>query len=145
MDLSEILKNLAEFSDTEDRFRFLYEIGLMLGPMPKELYCDQNKVHGCSSQVWIQTLVSDDVEGALILTFRGDSDSHIVRGLLTIVMGIYSGRRASEILELDPAPIFQAVGLGDQITSQRANGIRALISRIQKDARDLLRGSAQSP
>ena len=136
MDLDEIFQNLANFENDDDRFRFLYELGLMLGPMRRELYCEENRVHGCSSQVWLQTFLSHD-GGSPVLSFRGDSDSHIVRGLLTIVIGVYSGRRATEILELDPAPIFQAIGLGNQIASQRANGIRALISRIQKDARDL--------
>jgi cysteine desulfuration protein SufE len=136
MELDEIFQNLADFENDDDRFRFLYELGLMLGPMPKEVYSVANRVLGCSSQVWLQTLVSHNAAGSPILTFRGDSDSHLVRGLLTIVVGIYSDHPTSKILEIDPTPIFRAVGLGDQINSQRANGIRALISRIQQDARD---------
>jgi cysteine desulfuration protein SufE len=138
MSLNQILSNFSVMTSDEDRFRYLHELGLMLGPMPKEIYAPRYKIHGCSAQVWLQTLISSYDDGAPVLTFRGDSDSHVVRGLLAIVMELYSGQRAEEIIKIDASPIFDAVGLGGQLNSQRANGLRALLSRIKNDARDAL-------
>lgn len=138
MSLDDIFLNFSAMTNDEDRFRYLYELGLMLGPMPKEVYEPRYKIHGCSAQVWLQTLISCREDGAAVLTFRGDSDSHVVRGLLAIALELYSGQLAEEIIRIDASPIFDAVGLGGQLNAQRANGLRALISRIKDDARDAL-------
>jgi cysteine desulfuration protein SufE len=139
MELPEILRNFSEMTSDDERFRYLYELGLMLGPMPKEVYEPQNRVHGCTSQVWLETLIDKDKSGPPVLIYRGDSDAHIVRGLLAILLELFSGRTATEIIQIDPSPVFEAIGFEDLINSQRGNGLRALISRIKNDARDALR------
>lgn len=138
MTLTDILRNFSDMKDEEDRLRYLYELGLTLGPMPRSVYDERNRVTGCSNRVWLQTLIGEDDEGETVLAFRGDSDSHLVRGLLLIVVEVFSARRPAEILELDPAPVLESIGLAAQLNAQRTNGVRALISRIRKDARDLL-------
>jgi cysteine desulfuration protein SufE len=138
MSLARILENFAELENDDNRFRYLFQLGISLGPMPKDVYEPQHKVHGCSNQVWLLTRVERDEAGEPVLIFLGDSDAQIVRGLLAIVFELYSSRPAAKILEIDPQPVFAAIGLGGQLSSQRANGLRALISRITNDARDAL-------
>lgn len=138
LELAEIIKNISVMTSDDERFRYLYELGLMLGPMPKEVYLPENRVHGCSSQAWLQTLVGHDESGSPVLMFRGDSDAHIVRGLLAILFKFYSGHSAVEVIQMDPSSIFKAIGFESHINSQRGNGLRSLILRIRRDAQELL-------
>ena len=71
-----------------------------------------------------------------MLSFRGDSDAHIVRGLVALVLALYSGRPASEIVETDAAPLFAEIGLAEHLTPQRANGLRSMVERIKHEARE---------
>lgn len=140
MAIDDIIGNFELLEEWEDRYRYLIELGRTLEPLPKEAYTDANKVRGCASQVWLETTRGRDAGGAPVLTFRGDSDAHIVRGLVALVLALYSGRRAQEIVETDAAPLFKQLGLADHLTPQRANGLRSMVERIRKEARDALPG-----
>ncbi|MBB3809588.1 SufE family protein [Pseudochelatococcus contaminans] len=133
--LEEILDNFAFLDDWDDRYRYLIELGRMLEPLPEDAHTDRNKVHGCASQVWLDAKVENEPEGAPRLIFRGDSDAHIVRGLIALAFAIYSGRPARDILQTDALPIFDRLGLGAHLTPQRSNGLRSMVDRIKADAR----------
>ncbi|GLI94909.1 SufE family protein [Methylocystis echinoides] len=129
-----IAEEFLRLEDWDDRYRYLIQLGLKLGPMPRDAYVDSNRVHGCSNNVWLQTIVSADADGSPRLSFRADSDAHIVRGHLAIVLDIYSDHTADEILASDPSLLFSALGLSKELGSNRANGLRARVTRIKNDA-----------
>jgi cysteine desulfuration protein SufE len=134
MPIDDIIGNFELLEEWEDRYRYLIELGRTLEPLPKEAYTDENKVRGCASQVWLETTRGQDAAGAPTLAFRGDSDAHIVRGLVALVLALYSGRRAQEIVETDAAPLFKQLGLAEHLTPQRANGLRSRVERIKREA-----------
>jgi cysteine desulfuration protein SufE len=134
MPIDDIIGNFELLEEWEDRYRYLIELGRTLEPLPKEAYTDENKVRGCASQVWLETTRGQDAAGAPTLAFRGDSDAHIVRGLVALVLALYSGRRAQEIVETDAAPLFKQLGLAEHLTPQRANGLRSMVERIKREA-----------
>ncbi len=130
--LQEIIDDFAFLEEWEDRYRFVIELGKALPDLAEDKRSAANKVQGCASQVW---LVSHTGEGAdPVMTFEGDSDAHIVRGLVAIVLAIYSGKRASEIAALDAIDTFNTIGLVEHLSSQRANGLRSMIKRIREEA-----------
>jgi cysteine desulfuration protein SufE len=131
--LSEIRSDFAVLDDWEDRYRYVIELGRTLSPLPEQLRTDANKVRGCASQVWLATHLEPS-GGAPRLTFEGDSDAHIVRGLIAILFAIYDGKRADEILAIDAVPIFDTLGLREHLTPQRSNGFAAMVARIKADA-----------
>lgn len=131
-----IEEDFSLLDDWEDRYRYLIDLGRSLDPLPDEARSDANKVRGCASQVWLETKVAHDEEP--VLTFRGDSDAHIVRGLVALALSFYSGRTASQILEKDALDLFRKLDLTAHLTPQRSNGVRALIERIRSDARRAL-------
>ncbi|BDV33547.1 SufE family protein [Methylocystis iwaonis] len=136
MVIDDIIGNFEMLDEWEDRYRYLIELGRTLEPLPKEAYTDDNKVRGCASQVWLETTPGEDAAGAPTLTFRGDSDAHIVRGLVALVLALYSGRPAQEIIDTDAAPLFKQLGLAEHLTPQRANGLRSMVERIKREARE---------
>ncbi|MEF3367908.1 SufE family protein [Methylocystis sp. 9N] len=140
MQIDEIIGNFELLDEWEDRYRYLIELGRTLEPLPKDAYTDANKVRGCASQVWLETTRARDLDGRAVLSFRGDSDAHIVRGLVALVLALYSGRPAQEIIETDAAPLFKELGLAEHLTPQRANGLRSMVERIKKEAREALAG-----
>jgi cysteine desulfuration protein SufE len=89
-----------------------------------------NKVRGCASQVWLVTEPRADGR----VDFRGDSDAHIVRGLIAVLLSIFSGRTPEEILAIDPRAAFERLGFADALTPQRSNGVFSMIERIRRDA-----------
>jgi cysteine desulfuration protein SufE len=136
-ELDEIIDNFSFLDEWEDRYRYLIELGRALDPLPPSAYNDDNKVRGCASQVWLetkQTRKGDDV----VLSFRGDSDAHIVRGLIALALAFYSGRPAREIVEADALGLFKSLGLSEHLTPQRSNGLRAMVERIRNEARAAL-------
>ena len=133
--LAEIIENFEFLDDWDDRYRYLIELGRTLAPMPESAHNETNRVRGCASQVWLETQVDKDDAGAARLTFLGDSDAHIVRGLVALALAIYSGRTAQEILATDAFSIYERLGLAAHLTPQRSNGVRAMIERIKADAR----------
>jgi cysteine desulfuration protein SufE len=132
--LDEIIENFDYLDEWEDRYRYVIELGRGLEPLEAAAYCEQNKVRGCVSQVWLVTRVARTQDGSPVLYFKGDSDAHIVRGLVAILLALYSGQTAQEILATDAHGIFEKLGLLAHLTPQRANGVRAMIERIKKEA-----------
>lgn len=131
-DLQTILDDFSFLDDWEDRYRYVIELGKGLPDLPEDQKTAENKVQGCASQVW---LVSTNDGGAdPIMHFNGDSDAHIVRGLVAIVLAVYSGKKASEIAKLDAISVFSEIGLVEHLSAQRANGLRSMVNRIRETA-----------
>lgn len=136
-DIDDIRDNFELLDDWDDRYRYVIELGRTLEPMPEAEHSAANKVNGCVSQVWLQKLVDRD-GGAPILKYRGDSDAHIVRGLVAIVLSLYSGRTPQEILATDAIAVFNEFGFRDHLSPQRSNGLRSMVERIKTDAKEAL-------
>jgi cysteine desulfuration protein SufE len=132
--IDETLDDLAaEFEllgDWEERYRYVIELGRELAPLTDAERNEANKVRGCASQVWLVT--EPQADG--VLTFRGDSDAHIVRGLIALLLRLHSGRRPQEILAFDAKAAFEKLGLTGALSSQRSNGLVSMIARIRRDA-----------
>ncbi len=137
-DIAEIIDNFSLLDDWDDRYRYLIELGRELPPLAAEAHNDANKVRGCASQVWLDTRVRPDGAGGPELTFVGDSDAHIVRGLIAILFAMYSGKSAKHILATDAVALFEKMGLREHLTPQRSNGFRSMVERIHSDARAAL-------
>ena len=137
-DIDDLIENFSLIDDWEERYRYVIELGRELEPLPEDAHTDANKVRGCASQVWLETHVSRDADGRPVLSFLGDSDAHIVKGLVLIVLAFYSGRTAEEILRRDALDLFGKIGLTAHLTPQRANGVRAMVERIRNEARAAL-------
>jgi cysteine desulfuration protein SufE len=135
----EILADFELLDDWEDRYRYVIELGRKLEPLPEEERNAANKVQGCVSQVWLSTKVERN--GVPRLTFIGDSDAHIVRGLVAILFAIYSGKTADEILKVDARQTLGELHLNEHLTPQRSNGLMAMVNRIRSDA-DAVRATA---
>jgi cysteine desulfuration protein SufE len=133
--IEEIVDNFSVLDDWDDRYRYLIELGRELPPLTPAAHNDANKVQGCASQVWLDTDVRPDGAGGPILTFSGDSDAHIVRGLIAVLFAIFSGRHAKDILATDAIALFERMGLREHLTPQRSNGFRSMVERIRSDAR----------
>jgi cysteine desulfuration protein SufE len=132
-DIDDITANFALLEDWDDRYRYVIELGRGLIPLTDSERNDTNKVQGCTSQVWLATTVERGPDGP-VLDFVGDSDAHIVRGLVAILLAMVSGRSASDILAADPVALFERLGLRDHLTPQRSNGFRAMVNRVRTDA-----------
>jgi cysteine desulfuration protein SufE len=132
--LDEIIDNFSLLEEWDDRYRYLIELGRGLSPLSEPERTDKNKVQGCASQVWLATTVRTDGAGGPVLCFSGDSDAHIVRGLIAILFAMFSGRRAREILATDAIALFERLGLREHLTPQRSNGFRSMVERIRSDA-----------
>ena len=140
MTIDEIRDNFELLEEWDDRYRYVIELGRTLDPMPEAEHSAANKVNGCVSQVWLLTSYNADRDP--ILEFQGDSDAHIVRGLVAIMMALFSGRRASEILRIDAEATLREFGLDEHLSPQRANGLRAIIKRIKREAGAAVAGVA---
>lgn len=133
MDIDNIIEDFEFLDDWEDRYKYLIELGNGLSPLAPEEQSPETKVQGCVSQVWIVPEVHQD-ERDPVITFRGTSDAHIVRGLIAITLAIFSGHRASEIVETDEQAYFQKLDLSEHISPQRSNGLRSMVERIKRIA-----------
>jgi len=136
MTIDEIIDNFSLLDEWDDRYRYLIELGRELAPLPDAARTDANKVQGCASQVWLATRVEGGAEP--VLHFVGDSDAHIVRGLIAVLFALYSGRTAPDILSIDAVSVFDQLGLREHLTPQRSNGLRSMVERIRNDARAAL-------
>ncbi len=132
--IEEIVDNFSLLEEWDDRYRYVIELGRGLEPLTERDRSETNKVQGCASQVWLATTVRPDGAGGPVLTFSGDSDAHIVRGLIAILFAMFSGKRAREILSTDAIAQFEQLGLREHLTPQRSNGFRAMVERIRSDA-----------
>ncbi len=142
MTIDEIIENFALLDQWDDRYRYVIELGRTLKPLPESAHVETNKVQGCASQVWLVTHVKPDGAGGPVLQFDGDSDAHIVRGLIAILFALYSGKDAREILSIDAESIFTHLGLRENLTPQRSNGLRSMVERIRAEARAALATAA---
>jgi len=127
--IQDMIDDFAFLDDWEDRYMHVIDLGKGLPPLLDTDKTDANKVKGCASQVW---LVSQRHNG--IWTFSGDSDAHIVKGLVAIVLEIFSGRSAAEIAALDANDILSKLGLAEHLSAQRSNGLASMIGRIKSEA-----------
>jgi len=132
--IDEIIENFDLLEEWDDRYRYLIELGRTLPPLPEAARSDANKVQGCASQVWLSTTVKPNGSTGPVLAFDGDSDAHIVRGLIAILFALYSGKGAKDILSTDAVALFEKLGLRDHLTPQRSNGFRSMVDRIHRDA-----------
>ena len=133
----DIKDNLEFLDDWEDRYRYLIELGQSLAPIKESERTAQNKVNGCVSQVWLSTKIARK-DGATRLYFTGDSDAMIVKGLVAVLIAFYSGQEVQTIVKSDAIEMFDQLGLREHLTAQRANGLVAMVARIQNEARALL-------
>jgi cysteine desulfuration protein SufE len=138
MTIDDITENFSLLDEWDDRYRYVIELGRTLPPLPEGLRTDVNKVQGCASQVWLATTIKPNGAGGPVLSFVGDSDAHIVRGLIAILFALYSGKTAEEILAVDALGLFDRMGLREHLTPQRSNGLRSMVERIRSDARACL-------
>jgi cysteine desulfuration protein SufE len=136
--LDEIIDNFSLLEEWDDRYRYVIELGRGLSPLSDQDRTDANKVQGCASQVWLATTVRPNGQRGPALTFYGDSDAHIVRGLIAILFAMFSGKPAQEILSADAIALFERLGLREHLTPQRSNGFRSMVERIRADARAAL-------
>lgn len=132
-DLQELADEFDLLGDWEERYRYVIELGRDLAPLTDAERTDENKVRGCASQVW---LVTEPQPGGAV-RFRGDSDAHIVRGLIAILLKLFSGRPAADIAAFDARAAFEKLGLSGALSSQRSNGLAAMTQRIKRDAEAL--------
>jgi cysteine desulfuration protein SufE len=116
--------------DWEERYRHVIDLGRALEPLTEDERSDANKVRGCASQVWLVRCLGPDGR----LRFRGDSDAHIVRGLIAILLRLFSGRTPDEVLAVDARASFDRLGLIGALSAQRSNGLFAMVERIRRDA-----------
>ncbi|MFD2648991.1 SufE family protein [Devosia albogilva] len=130
----EIADNLSFLDDWEERLNYVIELGQALPPMPDAEKTDQNRVKGCVSNVWLVSS-RDQLGGQPVMTFRGQSDAIITKGLVAVLIALYSGRPASEIADTDAVEWFRKVGLSEHLGMQRSNGLVAMVNRIRSEAR----------
>jgi cysteine desulfuration protein SufE len=140
--IDEIVDNFTLLDQWDDRYRYVIELGRTLGPLPEAAHTEAYKVRGCASQVWLLTHVKPDGAAGPVLTFDGDSDAHIVRGLIAILFALYSGKSAREIVATDALALFDRIGLRENLTPQRSNGLRSMVERIRAEAKAALAAAA---
>jgi cysteine desulfuration protein SufE len=138
MTIDDILDNFSLLDDWDDRYRYVIELGRTLAPIDEATRTDANKVQGCASQVWLVTTATPNGAKGPVMTFVGDSDAHIVRGLVAILFALYSGKPAQDILAIDALALFDRIGLREHLTPQRSNGLRSMVERIRAEARAAL-------
>lgn len=131
--LDELADEFDLLSDWEERYRYVIELGGTLEPLSDAERSEANKVRGCASQVWLVT----EPQGDGTVRFRGDSDAHIVSGLIAVLLRLYSGRTPGEILAFDPKAAFERLGLSGALSTQRSNGLASMAARIRRDAEAL--------
>ena len=129
-ELDELADEIELLGDWEERYRHIIDLGRGLEPLSDAERSDQNRVRGCASQVWLVTEPAGDKR----LRFRGDSDAHIVRGLVAVVLRLLSGRTAQEIGGFDAKAAFARLGLAGALSTQRSNGLASMVERIRHDA-----------
>lgn len=130
--LDRIFEDFSYLDEWEDRYRYVIDLGRDLPAFPDAARTPENKVQGCVSQVWLQTDIGAGKDPVIV--YAGDSDAHIVRGLVAIMLALYSGKHASEIASTDAEPVLRRLGLDEHLTPQRANGLRSMVARIRRDA-----------
>lgn len=129
-ELDTLAEDFELLGEWEEQIQYMIDLGRTLEPLSEAEHNDANKVRGCASQVWLVTEPQDDGT----VRFRGDSDAHLVKGLIAVVVRLFSGRRAQDILAFDTRAAFDRLGLGSMLTPQRSNGLASMVGRIRQDA-----------
>ena len=138
MSIDDIRADFALLDEWEDRYRYLIELGRGLAPLPADQRTDANKVRGCASQVWLASGTRPNGAGSSpVLELQGDSDAHIVRGLIAVLFALYGGKTAEEVLRTDAGATFAELGLKEHLTPQRSNGFFSMVERVRADAQAL--------
>ena len=127
--IATIIENFEFIDDWEERYRYVIELGREMPPLPDEFHTDANKVQGCASQVWLDSRVEE-----ARLRLRGDSDAHIVRGLVALMVALYDGKTPKEAAQTDAYALYSKLGLAEHLTPQRSNGLRSMVQRIRHEA-----------
>lgn len=141
MPIDQIREDFELLDEWEDRYRYVMELGRAMPPLDEALRTDANKVRGCASQVWLASRVAPTADGRdLTLVMVGDSDAHLVRGLVAIMIALYQGLPLAEIATLDAEAALATLGLKEHLTPQRSNGLASMIKRIRADARVAMGG-----
>lgn len=138
MSIQDLIDDFSYLDDWEDRYKYVIELGKKLDPLSADEHNDETKVQGCVSQVW---LVCEPAGDGGTLSFRGDSDALIVRGLIAILLTMYSGKAPKDILDIDARDVFEQLGLNEHLSPQRSNGLHAMVARIREDAARQLAGA----
>jgi cysteine desulfuration protein SufE len=142
--IEEIEENFAVLDDWEDRYKYIIELGRELPEFDEKFRTAGNKVQGCASQVWLQSFVSREGKQAPKLSFMGDSDALIVRGLIAVAFALFSNKTAQTILGTDASKELERLQLTEHLSPQRSNGFLSLIARIKSDAKQALASEARS-
>jgi cysteine desulfuration protein SufE len=129
MDANELVARFAFFDDWQERYRYIIDLGMKLPNLDEKHKTEDNKVRGCMSQVWMVHEVEDTT-----LHFYADSDSHIVKGLISVLLSLYSGHSAGDVLALDIENVFESIGLNQHLSPNRRNGFYAMVERIRSVA-----------
>ncbi len=132
-----IIDDFAFLDDWDDRYKYIIDLGRSLSPYPEEQRNEKNKVKGCASQVWL-TYETLNAGNDTIIKLHADSDAHIVRGLVAILLALYSDKTADQITKIDPQNALQPLDLGDHLTPQRSNGLASMITTVQMIAKSNL-------
>jgi cysteine desulfuration protein SufE len=141
MTIDDTIADFDVLDSWDDRYRYVIELGRKLAPLAEAAHNEKNKVLGCASQVWLVSEVKSGANGP-VLEFCGDSDAHIVKGLIAILFALYSGQPARKILDTDAIAVFKQLGLGEHLTPQRSNGFRSMVERMRADAQAALTRAA---
>lgn len=139
-----IIDDFSVLDDWEDRYRYVIELGKSLAPLPEAAHSETNRVRGCVSQVWLEA-APDRSSSPPRMFWRGDSDAHIVRGLVALTLAFFNGRTPEETLAGDALALYRELGLAEHLTPQRSNGVRSMVERIKADAQAMLTDQAASP
>ncbi|WP_420561252.1 SufE family protein [Tepidicaulis sp.] len=140
MSIESLLEDFAFLDDWEDRYRYVIELGKGLAPLSEAEHNSETKVQGCVSQVWLVSEVAEE-QGKITVLFRGDSDAHIVKGLIAILLEMYSGKSPEEILAIDAKEVFSKLGLDEHLSPQRSNGLYSMVNRARADATAAIAGA----
>lgn len=134
LQIDDVIATFDMLDAWEDRYRYLIEMGRSLAPLSDDERNEDNRVRGCASQVWVVTTVTQAADGTPLLVFRGDSDAHIVKGLVALVLSFYDKKTPQEVLSSDVMGLFKQLELSEHLTPQRSNGVRSMVERIRRDA-----------
>ena len=133
-DFESLLEDFDILESWEDRYRYIIDLGKDLEPYPDLYRTEEYRVIGCASQVWFYPHITKG-EDEIIFNFKGDSDAMIVKGLIKILVIIYNNKTISQLQDLDPFVQIKMLGLQEHLSSQRSNGLKSMISKIQETLR----------
>ena len=133
LSIDQLIGDFEFLDDWDDRYRYIMELGRNLAPLPEAEHTEANKVRGCASQVWLSTHVSRDGDDTRMI-FAGDSDALIVKGLVAVAIALFSGKTPEEVGAIDAEDLFSRLDLRAHLSTQRSNGLRALVDRIKAEA-----------